>query len=103
MRVIVRPRPSFTVPNLIAKQCERQSDAQLPLVVCYGGAVHAQQLLDKRQISAFNRTHELLSSAPSFRQAIAYRLPAALQRALDAALALRRHVLRGESQAPHEA
>ena len=47
MRVIVRPRPSFTVPNLIAKQCERQPDAQLPPVVCYGGAVHAQQLLDK--------------------------------------------------------
>ena len=34
MRVIVRPRPSFTVPNLIAKQCERQPDAQLPHAGC---------------------------------------------------------------------
>jgi hypothetical protein len=72
-------------------------------VGCNGSAVNAQQLLDNRQVSAFNRTHELISSAPSVRKIIACGLPAALQRALNAALALRRHVLRGESLAPHEA
>jgi hypothetical protein len=88
MRVIVRPRPSLRVPNLIAKHCERAANAQLPPVGCNGSAVNAQQLLDNRQVSAFNRTHELISSAPSVRQIIACGLPAALQRALNAALAL---------------
>jgi hypothetical protein len=68
-------------------------------VVRNGSAVNAQQLLDKRQVSALNRTHKLNPSAPSARQIIACGLPAALQRALNAALALRRQVLRGESLA----